>query len=277
MQTVLATFDNTQHAQAAIDKLVAQGITRSNVHLQEGISGSTVAGSGTENADDSRGMLSGVGHFFSHLFGSDDETAAGNYSEAVRRGGSVVAVDADSDAEVEKVTALLNTMGSVDVEQRAAGWKSKGWTGFDANAGLFSSDDEAFAAQSVPVVQEEMQVGKREVNVGGLRVIKRLTETPVSQIVKLRQEHATIERRPVNRVATEADFANFKEGAVEVREMAEEAVVGKSARVVEEVSVGKDVSEKSQTVSGSVRRTDVDVEHLDETGVAKDTSGVTRQ
>src|SRR5712671_2779741 len=108
------------------------------------------------------------------------------------------------------------------------------------HADLVEEDDDAkFASQSVPVVQEELQVGKRAINVGGLRVIKRMSETPVSEIVKLREERATIERRPVDRDATEADFENFEEGTIEVREMSEQAVVGKTARVVEEVVVGK--------------------------------------
>lgn len=277
MQTVLATFDDMQEAQSAVDQLIAEGFTRANVHLQQGLPGATAGVTPGVGADEGRGLMSGVGHFFSHLFGSDGQTHAGNYSEAVRRGSSVVAVDASSDSEVDRITALMNKMGSVDVEQRAAQWKRKGWTGFDADAGLMSRDDDAFAAESVPVVQEELHVGKREINVGGLRVVKRFTETPVSQIVTLRQEHATIERHPVDRVATEADFANFKEGTVEVREMAEEAVVGKSARVVEEVRVGKDVTEKSQTINDTVRRTDVDTERLAGASAARDASGTAKK
>ena len=191
----------------------------------------------------------------------DDTYAAqaGNYAEAVRRGGSVVAVDATTDAEVERATSLMNTLGSVDVERRAAQWKSRGWMGFDAKADYVTDADQDFANESVPVVQEEMQVGKRTVDLGGLRVIKRVTETPVSQIISLRQERATIERRPVDRPATEAEIANFKEGFVEVREMAEEAVVGKSARVVEEVRIGRSVTERSETVTDTVRGTEVEV------------------
>ena len=166
-----------------------------------------------------------------------------------------------SDAEVAKATDVMDEMGAVDVEERAEAWKAQGWKGFDADA-AYSDQDAAFANQSVPVVQEELKVGKRTVNVGGLRVIKRMSEKPVSEIVKLREEHATIERRPVDRVATEADFKNFKEGTYEVRETAEEAVVGKTARVVEEVTIGKAATERSETVSDTVRRTDVEVERI---------------
>jgi len=81
----------------------------------------------------------------------------------------------------------------------------------------------------------------------------------VSESVNLREEHATIERRPVDRPANAADL---KEVSVEVRETAEEAVVAKNARVVEEVVVGKESSNRTETVNDTVRGTDVQVEHV---------------
>jgi len=49
-----------------------------------------------------------------------------------------------------------------------------------------------------------------------------------------------------------------------VRDTAEEAVVAKDARVVEEVAVGKEASDRTETISDSVRRTDVDVETVED-------------
>jgi hypothetical protein len=69
-------------------------------------------------------------------------------------------------------------------------------------------------------------------------------------------------RRPADRPASEADFAAFKEGMIEVTETDEEAVVAKRARVVEEVVVRKDVTEQTETVRDMVRRTEVEVEPL---------------
>jgi len=54
---------------------------------------------------------------------------------------------------------------------------------------------------------------------------------------------------------------------MEVREKSEEAVVQKQARVVEEVRVGKEVNERTETVRDTVRRTDVQVEETDKTNV----------
>ncbi len=112
----------------------------------------------------------------------------------------------------------------------------------------------------VPIVEEELRVGKRPVERGGIRIHKRVEETPVSEQVTLRDETVDVERRPVDRPASEADVAAVREGAFEVHERDEEAVVDKEARVVEELVVNKDVEERTETVQDTVRRTDVDVD-----------------
>jgi uncharacterized protein (TIGR02271 family) len=115
---------------------------------------------------------------------------------------------------------------------------------------------------TIPVVEEELKVGKREVERGAVRVESKVTETPVEAEVNLREERVRVERRPVDRPVGSADNA-FKEGTIELTERAEEAVVGKEARVVEEVVVGKEVAERTETVRDTVRRTDVDVKEVD--------------
>ena len=69
-------------------------------------------------------------------------------------------------------------------------------------------------------------------------------------------------RMPVNRPATEADFTAFKEGQIEVTESAERAVVAKEAHVVEEVSLGKQVTEREEVIRDTVRNTEVEVEQI---------------
>ncbi|TFW09899.1 DUF2382 domain-containing protein [Oxalobacteraceae bacterium OM1] len=116
--------------------------------------------------------------------------------------------------------------------------------------------------QRIPVVEEDLRVGKREVQRGGVRVFQRMREKPVHEQVNLRDEHVKVERRPVDKPASEADLAAFKEGSVELRETAEEPVVSKTARVVEEVVVGKEVTQRTEDINDTVRRTDVEVEQL---------------
>jgi uncharacterized protein (TIGR02271 family) len=116
---------------------------------------------------------------------------------------------------------------------------------------------------ALPVIEEELQVGKRTVQRGGVRVYTRTTEQPVSETVNLREEHVRVERHPVSREATAQDLEAMPDRVIEVTESAEEAVVAKRARVVEEVVVSKDVDEHEEHVQDTVRRKDVEVEHLE--------------
>jgi uncharacterized protein (TIGR02271 family) len=194
------------------------------------------------------------------FFGDDDAPEeVGHYHESLRRGHALLSVDVNDDARVDAVRAALNSAGAIDIDERVAQWKSSGYNGYDSTVPAYTTDEIAADRQAFPVVKEALGVGKREVSTGGVRVYSRLTETPVSESVNLREEHATIERRPVDRPATAADL---KEGFVEVRETAEQAVVAKNARVVEEVVVGKESSNRTETVNETVRGTDVQVERV---------------
>lgn len=112
----------------------------------------------------------------------------------------------------------------------------------------------------IPIVEERLNVGKRMTEHGRVRVRSYAIETPVEEQVSLRQEHVEIDRRPVNRAPTPADEALFAEKTIEAVEHSEEAVVSKEARVVEEVGIRKDATQRTETVSDKVRRTEVEVE-----------------
>lgn len=116
----------------------------------------------------------------------------------------------------------------------------------------------------IPVVEEQLRVGKRETDRGRVRVRSYVVETPVTEQVSLREEHVHVERRPVDRPLTDADDA-FRERTIEAVEHSEEAVVSKEARVVEEITVNKEVDQRQETVHDTVRRQEVEVED-DRTG-----------
>jgi len=111
------------------------------------------------------------------------------------------------------------------------------------------------------VVEEQLAVGKRQVNAGGVRIIRRMTERPVQANVNLREEHVNVERHRVDRPlsAAEAESA-MKDRSIEVNATSEQAVVSKQAKVVEEVVVNKTAQERQETVRDTVKRTDVEVE-----------------
>jgi PRC-barrel domain/Domain of unknown function (DUF2382) len=60
----------------------------------------------------------------------------------------------------------------------------------------------------------------------------------------------------------EGSFEPFREGVIEIKEHSEVPVVSKEPRVVEEISVNKEVNERKEKVKDSVRKTEVDVERF---------------
>lgn len=119
-------------------------------------------------------------------------------------------------------------------------------------------------AQSIPVIEENLEVGKREVETGGVRVTSNIVERPVEETINLKQEHVHVERTPVDRPVSSSDLDTFKEGEIELTEHAEVPVVSKEARVVEEVNVNKSVEETEATIRDTVRNTEVETERFDD-------------
>ena len=111
----------------------------------------------------------------------------------------------------------------------------------------------------IPVYEEQLSVGKRDVNHGRVRVRSYVVEKPVSEEVNLRNETVQVERKPVDRPVGATD-AVFRDRVIEAEEHAEEAVVDKEARVREEITLKKTSEDKTRTVSDTVRSTKVDIE-----------------
>jgi uncharacterized protein (TIGR02271 family) len=210
------------------------------------------------------------------------EETANVYAEGVRRGGTLVYATVD-EAKADQAASIMNRFNPVDINERSRDWRTNKWNRFDPKSKEMTSNEieqerTRYASDipvtgdrgvDIPVVEEEVRVGKRQVDKGGVRINTFTTEREVRKDVNLRDEHVNVERRPVDRPATEADFNTFKEGSMELRETTEEPVVEKRPRVVEEVHVDKDVDEHTHTVSETARRKDVDVQR---TGPAGDWS-----
>jgi len=266
-QTVIGVFDTYDHAERAKQQLIARGFSANDVQVRAhsadmGTTGTTgTTTSTTTTRDDDVGFMDGVRNFFADLFGPDQDDT-GHYSEAVRRGGAVVAVTVSDETRIDSAREALAATGAVDIEKRVAEWRATGYEGYRSDAAPYTRDEiQQERSRVIPVVQEELEVGKRQVDLGAVRVVSRMVETPVNESVTLREEHASIERRPVDRPASEADLNALRDQSIEVRETAEKAVVSKTARVVEEVVVGKTASERTEQVSDTVRNTVVDVQN----------------
>lgn len=285
-RTITAVYDSETDARFAREQLVDRGVDDNDVRIvSQDLSRSDVS---SDRGDD-KGVWESIKDFF---VGDDDRPM---YSEGMRRGAYLLTARVDDDLSDDAIAALEQT-NAVDLDQRAEQWRSEGWTdtsatsgydtgatatsvfggGRDTSAAAYGSTDTSRASneQAIPVVEERLRVGKREVDRGGVRVRSYVVEEPVHESVSLREEHVQVERRPVSgRSAGDVGDAGFQDRTIEVNERSEEAVVAKDAVVTEEVVVSKTADERTETIDDTVRRTEVDVD--DTTGRStKDTSGV---
>ncbi|MBV9825177.1 MAG: YsnF/AvaK domain-containing protein [Alphaproteobacteria bacterium] len=257
----------------ARDALVAAGIDRSRIEILDR----------TATEDDTSFKYErneeGFWTALKHLFVPEEEGHL--YAEGLHRGHAIVVVRC-APGEQDRVISLLEARNPVDVEAQGTEWRTGGWSGSYAGAGTFagagtttpaplptatSPSPTTMAASGareevIPVYEEQLRVGKREVGRGSVRVHSYVVETPVQEQVQLREERVEVERRPVDRPATVSDVGAdaFRERTIEVTATAEEAVIAKEARVKEEIVVRKDEEERTETVSDTVRRTEVEVE-----------------
>jgi len=265
-ETIVAMYDTAAHADAAIRDLKAADVPSNAIssHAQGGTSGATT----TEPAREPG--------FWSSLFGGESTDSA-VYDRSVASGSTVVTVKVPEQHK-SRVVEILERHNPIDFDERAASYGTTHTTTTAAAPAMVAAAKAPLPKAAAPqataipvatatgddtikVMEERLTVGKRAVNRGGARVRSYVVETPVEEQVTLHSETIRVERRPVTdgRLVTDADF---REQSVEVRSISEEAVVGKEARVVEEISLHKEATDRVETVRDTVRRTEVDVEQV---------------
>jgi uncharacterized protein (TIGR02271 family) len=232
-KTIVGLFDSRDTARTVADDLEASGFRRSDIDISQ-------AGAAAEHEPERKRE----GGFWNWFLGADDLVQERyTYDEGFRRGHAAVAVTVD-DASVDEAEAIMNRHHPLDLHTESRQWRQEGWSA---------------GGESIPVVEENVDIGKRAVQKGGIRIYSRVVERPVEEEVSLRDEKVSVERRPVNRPATDPAF---QDRVIEARETEEEPVVSKTARVVEEVSLSKEEREHRAKVEDTERHTEVDVEHL---------------
>lgn len=264
-RTITAIYDSEAEARAASAQLASFGIGEDDVRIVSNSLTATQVG-GDRRGGDEGGFWESIKDFF---VGDDDRLA---YSEGVRRGGYLLTARVDEDLSDEAISVLERT-NAIDLDERAEQWRAEGWgaagdyppgaeqTAASRRAATGSSIDQ----QTIPVAEERLRVGKREVDKGGVRVRSYAVEEPVRDSVTLRNERVAVEQRPASgKAAARGDETlgdeMFREQTIEMTERGEEAIVAKDVVVTGEVVVSKEADERTENIEESVRRTEVDVQ-----------------
>ncbi len=112
----------------------------------------------------------------------------------------------------------------------------------------------------IPVIEEELTATVRPVEAGAVRIEKDVVTEDRVLDVPVTEERLRIERRVVDRAATDADAALFQETLVEVPLRTEAVDVQKEARVKEEIVISKEAVPHTERVADTVRREEVRVD-----------------
>jgi stress response protein YsnF len=308
-KTVVGYFDTYPQAQRAVNELVRNGFRRDDISIvtnkeryteveDDDASGAAVGATTGAVLGGAAGlvvsMIPGIGPvlaagpLIAALVGAGAGAVAGGiigalvdagvpeedarlYEEGIRRGGTLLMVKADNNM-AERAAQIMNQAGAVDIKRRGMEWRSgaKHMSGTQQTTQPSQRATHREGEIRVPVIEEELKVGKREASGAaggkGVRVETHVKERPVEQQVQLHEEHVNVERRPVNRPASSADLSAQKGETFEMREHREEPVVQKTARVVEEVVVNKEERDRTETVRDTVRRKDVEVQPIGHRG-----------
>jgi len=258
-ETIVAMYDTPAHAEAAMRDLKTANVPPNAIssHAQGGTAGGTTAAPAREPG------------FWSSLFGGESADSA-VYDRSVASGSTVVTVKVPEQHK-SQVVEILERYDPIDFDDRAASYGTTQTTTTTmaaapvtvavAAAPLPKAAMTATGDDTIKVMEERLTVSKRAVNNGGARVRSYVVETPVEEQVSLHSETVRIERHPVTNGAP-VTAADFTERVVEMTETHEEAVVGKTARVVEEISLRKEASDRVEKVRDTVRSTKVDVEQV---------------
>ena len=288
-QTITAMYDTYAEATAAKAKLVALGIPEVGVRILS----NTATGAGTATAaTHEEGMWGSLKEFF---MPEEDRHV---HAEGLHRGGTMLTATVE-DGYAEQTYDILEEHGSIDMDEREASWRKEGWNGQATGApvmaaapttasgttGLHAAEatgdvaarGTAQGTEYIPVVEERLNVGKRMVDSGRVRVRSYAAEKTVNENVTLHDETVHVDRRVVDRAVTPGDMALFEDKVIEATEMREQAVVSKEARVVGEVGIRKDAAERVETVTDKVRHTEVEVTdergNVERTGTTGTTTG----
>ena len=258
-RTLTAMFKTRSEAERAEQALTSElGLNRSTIQTSPG-TGVTDAGYDQARPYEEKGFFASLKNL---MLPEEDRYA---YAEGMRRGAVLLNAKVD-EGQIDRASDILEHAGAMDLDAQETEWRKSGWTGYDASAhgtmrgATTGAAPAALPDETIKVVEERLVVGKRAVEGGRVRVRSYVVETPVEENVTLHQERVTVERHPVDRAATAADLAAFQERTIEARATNEEAVVGKEARIVEEIGVRKEATDRVETVRDTVRKTEVEVE-----------------
>jgi uncharacterized protein (TIGR02271 family) len=244
-EKVVAVYDTEASANAAMKSLKSAGYLADDISVIRNEGEAEIAG------------LYEPG-IWQRLFGRDlEHHEAAVLGRSLKEGSVIVSVRVP-ETEASKVLSLLDTHQPVDMVDRAKAYDIKGAT---AGIATMAAATKLPGEEMLRVAEEQIDVGKRIVEAGHTRLRRFVVDKPVEAKITLHEEHAEVIRRAISDPAYLKDI-DWSEKTIDVTETAEEPVVNKTVRFTEEIVIRKQGSDSTRTVHDTVRRQQVEVDHL---------------
>lgn len=240
------------------------GTGRSTGSLNSGLAGVGVAGAGVAGSTINDPSQKVPGTSDDTVPDADDVTR--DRTLTAQGGADYVGDDTLRDRDV---TGRAGT-GLVDDDDIS----NRGYTGTPGSAvstaaGALTGDERD---ETLKLAEEQVDIGKRRVSDGVVRLRRYTVEEDVSEDISLFDQHADMFRRAVDEPAYLNDV-DWSERTIEVEESHEVPTINKTARVREEVGLRTEGNERVETVKDTVRRQEVEV---DKSGTDRLTSDTDR-
>jgi stress response protein YsnF len=244
---LVAVFQSYADADEARSRLLSAGLPASDLRL---------SASQQDTASVQATRPPQEGGLLDWLFGVAPDEDRTWYKDNLSAGRTALSVHVRDD-DYARIQALLEDCDPIDIDD-AGSLPTNAAASSSGQAAATSRGSAASEEAAVPLVKEELEVGKRQTE-RRFRVRAYAVARDVEEEVQLHDETIVVEHRPIS--GTPASNAALPEDReFEVIERHEEPVVAKTARATEEVVVRKDVADRTETVRDTVRETRVDVE-----------------
>ena len=229
-KAVVAIFNSPDNAQGAKDSLLAEGFDEEIVDI--------ASGDKYPEEDDGDNAIS---RFFKNLF--TDKRRQRKYTRVAGKN-YVVTVYPTSDEDAKKAAAILDDCGAIDIDKHYEDEYANDPDYVDDTDDVVDSgrdivdsnidevedevdedaitdddhidddiveDADADRERKIPVMEEKINISKKKVTTGGVRVRSRIVESPVEEHLRLRHENITVTRKKVDRPATDEELESLKD------------------------------------------------------------------
>ena len=163
-RNLTAMYDTQGAAGSARDELIGAGVAPEAISIHGMEDGATLA--------DNEAAGQGFWASLANLFMPDEDRYT--YTEGLRRGSFMLSARVPEELE-DAAAAILEASEPIDMDERSAGWRQEGWTGYEAGrpsyagapataaygegAGLAEADP-AFAPVATPLTDQQSQASE---------------------------------------------------------------------------------------------------------------------